>query len=216
MQRIFGLAQRGVDEEKSEDCSAVLKAQLDELALLFDEAQSDWYLKEAEWKGQYEAGAFTFITFTFTFIEARSFHIHVLEHFAFIHSLEDLKKENDSYKEQAAKHDSEKAQLIDLASKTNEELEKEKKSLADKWWAEKNNMKAQAAEKLMENTKSWEERLAAEKKTWEDKLAEDMAKLQAHSAHSAAESQSAADSHSAGQHIHISQSQQLDTHSKFT
>ena len=207
MQRIFGLAQRGVDEEKSEDRSAVLQAQADELACLFDDAQADWYLKEAEWKGRYEAGAFTF---TFTFIEARSFHIHVLEHFAFIHSLEDLKKENDSYKEQAAKHDFEKAQLIDLASKTNEEFEKEKESLASAWMAEKNNMKAQAAEKLMEQTKSWEERLAAEKKTWEDKLAEDMAKLQPHSAHSAA------DSHSAGQHIHISQSQQLDTHSKFT
>ena len=121
MQRIFGLAQRGVVEEKSKEGNAELRAQVNELTLLLDEAQADWYLKEAEWKGQYEAGAFTF---TFTFIEARSFHIHVLEHFAFIHSLEDLKKENESYKEQAAKHSFEKAELMDIASKTKEEFEK--------------------------------------------------------------------------------------------
>ena len=74
MQRIFGLAQRGVVEEKSKECNAELRAQVDELTLLFDEAQADWCLKNDEWEATCKAGAFTF---TFTFIEARAFHIHV-------------------------------------------------------------------------------------------------------------------------------------------
>ena len=74
MQRIFGLAQRGVVEEKSKECNAELRAQVNELTLLLDEAQADWCLKNDEWEATCKAGAFTF---TFTFIEARAFHIHV-------------------------------------------------------------------------------------------------------------------------------------------
>ncbi len=140
---------------------------------------------------------------------------HVLEHFAFMHSLEDLKKENDSYKEQVSKHDFEKAELMDSASTTKAQFEQEKEDAAEGWKVEKDKLKKQFAQKFQQQTKSWANRLAAETKTWEDKLAEVHAEIAAQSAGGVWDNRSPP-SASAGQHIHISQSQQLDTHSKFT
>ena len=96
---------------------------------------------------------------------------------------------------------------MDSASKTKEQFEQEKADAAEGW--------KQFAQKFQQQSKSWENRLAAETKTWEDKLAEVAAEIETQKAGGLWDNRSPA-SASAGQHIHISQSQQLDTHSKFT